>query len=205
MSTLGQEMDIERYHSIIRSRIKERAPIPLEEELITAYLEILQFRQLRKKQYLIQPGFPNKDQFYVVEGAFRTFFIDNEGKEQTILFAIEDWFISDAQSYLTGEPATLFVEALEDSTVAILPREAFEELCDRYPKWQKATRIYIMRGYAYMQKRMVANLQKSAEERYLDFVRDYREIEQRVPRYALASYLIMSQEYLSKIRKKLMS
>ena len=197
-------MDIERYQSTIRNRIKDRAPIPLGEELIAAYLDILNFRQVRKKQYLIQPGFPNNDQIYVVDGAFRTFFIDNEGKEQTILFAVEDWFISDVHSYLTGEPATMFVEALEDSVVAFLPKQEFEALCDRYPEWQKATRIYIMRGYAYMQKRMVANLQKSAEERYLDFVRDYREIEQRVPRHALASYLNMSQEYLSKIRKKLM-
>lgn len=197
-------MDIERYRSSIRERIKERAPIPLEDELIAAYLEILRFRHIKKKQYVVQPGFPNKDQIYVYQGTFRTFFIDNEGNEQTIQFAIEDWYISDVQSYLTGEPATLFVEALEDSIVALLPKMEFEELCDRYPKWQKATRIFVQHGYAHAQKRMIANLQKSAKERFLEFVRDYPEIERRVPRHALASYLNMSQEYLSKVRKKLM-
>lgn len=197
-------MDIEQLKSTIGDRVKAGAPIPLEDELIVAYLDILQFNRVKKKQYLVQPGFPNNAQIYVVQGAFRAFFIDSEGKEQTIQFAIEDWYISDVQSYLTGEPATLFVEALEDSVVALLPKPAFEALCDRYPKWQKATRIFVHQGFAYAQRRMIANLQKSAEERYLDFARNYAEIERRVPRHALASYLNMSQEYLSKIRKKLM-
>ncbi|MEM0996662.1 MAG: Crp/Fnr family transcriptional regulator [Bacteroidota bacterium] len=197
-------MDIEAYRSIVAARVRERAPLRMEEDLIAAYLDILQFRPVRKKQYLVQPGFPNLDQIYVVEGAFRAFFIDSEGKEQTIQFAVEDWYISDTHSYLTGEPATLFVEALEDGVVALLPKEAFEALCDAHPKWQKATRIVIQRGFAYAQKRLVANLQKSAEERYRDFVRAYPQIEMRVPRHALASYLNMSQEYLSKVRKKLL-
>lgn len=196
-------MDIEQYKSIIIDRIKAGAPFPMDEELITAYLDILKFKRVKKKQYLVQPGFPNTDQIYVIQGALRAFFMDSEGKEQTFQFAIEDWYISDVNSYLTGAPATMFVEALEDSVVAFLPKVEFEQMCDRYPRWQKTTRIFVQAGFAYAQRRMIANLQKSAEDRYLEFVRDYQQIEQRVPRHALASYLNMSQEYLSKIRKKL--
>lgn len=197
-------IDREAYIATTRHRVKTRSPIPLEDELIEAYLQILEPRLVKKRQYLVQPGFACKDQTYVVQGALRAFFIDSAGKEQTIQFAIDDWYISDLRSYLTGEPATLFVEALEDSIVAALPRQAMEELCDRYPKWQKVYRITAQGGFAFAQKRMIANLQKSAEDRYLDFAREYPEIEQRVPRHALASYLNMSQEYLSKIRHKLM-
>ncbi len=197
-------MDTEQYISTIRNRIRKRMPIPLTDDLIESYLDILQFRQVRKKQYVVQPGFPCREQIYVVHGAFRAFFIDNEGKEQTIQFAIDEWYINDTRSYLTDEPATLYVEALEDSVVALLPKAAFEALRDAHPEWQKVARITVQSGFAYAQKRMIANLQKSAEERYHEFLRDYPEMECRVPRHALASYLNMTQEYLSKIRRKLM-
>ena len=196
-------MDRQAHIERIRERIKATTtPVPLSGEQIEAYLDILHIRPVKKRQYLTQPGFATKEQFYVIKGAFRAFFLDHEGKEQTIQFAIEDWYISDIRSYLTGEPATLFVEALEDSVIAALPKKEMEALCDRYPEWQKIYRLTAEGGFANAQKRMMAHLQKSAEERYMDFVRDYPDIERRVPRHALATYLNMSQEYLSKIRKK---
>lgn len=197
-------MDFEPYKEMVRERIKRGAKPPLADELLDAYLDILKFRRVKKKQFLVQPGFPCKEQIYVLQGSLRAFFLDHEGKEQTFQFAIEDWYISDLRSHITGEPATIYVEALEDSLVALLPFTEFEALTDRYPRWQKIARVTAQRGFAYAQKRMIANLQKSAEDRYLEFIRSYPEIERRVPRHALASYLNMSQEYLSKIRKKLM-
>ncbi len=174
-----------------------------EEDLINDYLNILQFRKIRKRQLIAQPGFPRQHETYVVKGTFRAFFIDDSGNEQTIQFAIDDWYINDLRSYISGEPATLYIEALEDSIIADIPKQAFEALCDQYPAMQKLYRIAAQRGFAYAQKRMISNLQKSAEERYLDFHKQYAEIEMRVPQHALASYLNMSQEYLSKIRSKL--
>ncbi len=197
-------IEIEQHKHTIRERIKKNILIPLGEELVEAYLDILQIKKVRKKQFVVQPGFVCREQIYVIEGAFRAFFIDSEGKEQTFQFGIEDWFIYDVRSHITGEPATIFVEALENSIVAYLPKEKLEVLYDTYPQWQKVARLASQAGFAYAQKRMMANLQKSAEERYQDFARDYPKIEQRVPRHALASYLNMTQEYLSKIRKKLM-
>jgi CRP-like cAMP-binding protein len=108
-------------------------------------------------------------------------------------------------SYLTGESPTLYIEALEDSIIADIPKEKFEALCDKYPALQKLYRITAQTGFAYAQQIMISNLQKSAEERYLDFHKNYPEVEMRVPQYALASYLNMSQEYLSKIKSKLAS
>ncbi len=166
---------------------------------------MLIFRNVKKRQFIGQPGFARKHETYVVKGAFRAFFLDNAGHEQTIQFAIDDWYINDLRSYISGEPATLYIEALENSVIADIPQKEFEALCDQYPAMQKLYRINAMRGFAYAQKRMISNLQKSAEERYLDFHKNYPEIEMRVPQHALASYLNMSQEYLSKIRSKLAS
>ena len=188
----------------IRNKL-EASEIKIQESVIEDYLQILIFRKIKKKQFIGQPGFARKHETYVVKGTFRAFFIDNEGNEQTTQFAIDDWYINDLRSYLTGEPATLYIEALEDSIIADIPQQEFEALCDKHPVLQKLYRLAAQRGFAYAQKRMIANLQKSAEERYLDFCRDYPEIEQRVPQHALASYLNMSQEYLSKIRSKLAS
>lgn len=193
---------MEEYKSLIREKLESASPRP-EDELIEAYVNILQFRKVKKRQFIGQPGFARKHETYVVKGAFRAFFIDNAGNEQTIQFAIDDWYINDLRSYLEDEPSTLFIEALEDSIIADIPRADFEELCDNYPAMQKLYRMAAQRGYAYAQKRMVSNLQKSAEERYLDFHRNYPDVEIRVPQHALASYLNMSQEYLSKIRSKL--
>lgn len=186
----------------IRKKL-ESSIIPLEPQLIEDYLKLLIFRKIKKRQFIGQPGFAGKHETYVVKGSFRAFFIDNAGNEQTTQFAIDDWYINDVRSYLTGESATLYIEALEDSIIADIPQKEFEALCDEYPSMQKVYRITAQRGYAYAQKRMISNLQKSAEERYLDFHKNYPQIEARVPQHALASYLNMSQEYLSKIRSKL--
>lgn len=195
---------MEEYKALIRKKLSQASPQP-GNELIEDYLDILTIRKVKKRQYIGQPGFARKHETYVIKGAFRAFFIDNSGNEQTTQFAIDDWYINDLRSYLSGESATLFIEALEDSIIADIPKESFEALCDKYPTMQKLYRIAAQRGYAYAQKRMISNLQKSAEERYLDFHKNYPDIELRVPQHALASYLNMSQEYLSKIRSKLAS
>jgi CRP-like cAMP-binding protein len=195
-------MSLEEHKLLIKEKLESALPEP-NELLVNDYLNILEIRKIKKKQFIGQPGFARIHETYVVKGAFRTFFIDNSGNEQTTQFAIDDWYINDSTSYITGEPATLYIEALEDSIIADIPKQKFEALCDTYPALQKLYRMAAQGGYAYAQKRMIANLQKSAEERYLDFNRNYALIEQRVPQHALASYLNMSQEYLSKIRSKL--
>ena len=193
-----------KYKDILRQKLREALRQP-PDGLIEEYIDILEFRNVKKKQFIGQPGFARRHETYVAKGAFRAFFVDNAGHEQTIQFAIEEWYINDLKSYLTDEPATLYIEALEDSIIADIPKQKMEILCDKYPALQKLYRLTAQRGYAYLQKRMISNLQKSAEERYLEFRENYADIEMRVPQHALASYLNMSQEYLSKIRNKLAS
>jgi CRP-like cAMP-binding protein len=138
----------------------------------------------------------------VLKGAFRGYLVDSEGKDHTLAFAIEDWWISDYSSLIYQEPATVFVEALEDSILIQIDYDDEQTMLREIPKLEKFERIITQRSLAFHQKRLLSNLTKTAEERYDEFMQNYAAIAQRVPQYALASYLGFSTEYLSKIRNR---
>ena len=142
---------------------------------------------------------------YVLKGAFRSFFVDAEGKEHTVQIAVEDWFISDFYSYITQTPCTLFVEALESSIILQMQYQEIESLCAEIHALSEYFRITTERAFAFSRNRALSNLSKSAEERYLELLERYPNIVQRVPQKIVASYLGMTPEFLSKIRKNLAS
>jgi CRP-like cAMP-binding protein len=160
----------------------------------------LKITKVKKRQFIVQPGFVCQHKSYVVKGAFRGYLVDKEGKEHTLSFAIEDWWISDYSSLIYQEPATLFVEALEDSVLIQIAYEDEQRFLAEIPKLEKFERIITQRSLAFQQKRLLSNFTKTAEERYDEFMSKYAAIAKRVPQYALASYLGFSTEYLSKIR-----
>ena len=179
--------------------------VPLEEKEIEAFSAIVKERKVKRKQFIEQPGFVCKHQSHIVEGALRSYFITPDGNEHTIAIAVDDWWISDFYSYTSQTPATLFVEALEDSTIQQIGFEDTERICDEHPIFERFFRLVAQKAFAYSQRRVLSNLGKTAEERYLEFDQMYPSITQRVPQYMLASYLGMTPEFLSKIRKKLAS
>jgi len=177
--------------------------VSLSEEDEKQFIAIVRTTKIKRRQFIVQPNFVCSHQTYVLKGAFRSYFVNDEGTEYTIQFAIEDWFISDFNSYVNQSPASLFVEALEDSTVQQISYEDVENLCSQNPKFERFFRLVAQKSFAFSQRRVLSNLDKSAEERYLEFLNLYPSIVQRVPQYALASYLGMSAEFLSKIRKRI--
>lgn len=190
VETAGIIANIKRYVSL--SSAEERA-----------FLNILSTKELTKKEFLLQPGMVCRHQTYVVEGCLRSFFIAADGSEQTIQFAVKDWFISDFNSYLTQKPGHLYVEAISPTTILQLEREATEALCLEYPIFDRYFKMTAQKAFAFAQNRMLSNLRDSATDRYLAFHARYPEIEAAVPQYALASYLGMRPEFLSKIKKSL--
>lgn len=170
-----------------------------EENQLSQFFKI---KKVKKRQFIVQPGFVCRDKSYVVKGAFRAYLADSEGKEHTLAFAIEDWWISDYSSLIYQEPATLFVEALEDAVLIQIDFKDEQTFLKEIPKMEKFERIITQRSLAFQQKRLLSNFTKTAEERYDEFISKYAAIANRVPQYALASYLGFSTEYLSKIRNK---
>jgi CRP-like cAMP-binding protein len=166
------------------------------------FISLLRITKVKKKQCIVQPDFTCKYRSYVLKGAMRAYLVDNKAQTHTIAFAIEDWWISDLNSYMNQEPATLFVEALEDSILIQIDHNSEQLLLEKIPKFERFFRILAQRSFAFLQKRMLSNLSKTAEERYDEFIQKYPSIVKRVPQYALASYLGFSTVFLSKIRNK---
>jgi len=158
-------------------------------------------RKVKKRQFIIQPDFIAKYRVYVVQGTFKAYVIGNDGQENTISLAMDGWWISDPNSYIYQQPATMFVEALEDSLILQLDFEKEQILKSHSHKFETFFRTVAERGLAFMQRRLIASLTLAAEERYEQFAEKYPDFLQRVPQFAIASYLGMTTQYLSRIRK----
>lgn len=174
--------------------------IALSDEELTELIAAFKLKKVKRKQFIIQPEFTPKYRSYVLEGSFRAYVIDEKGDEHTIQFAIEDWWISDYNSYIYQQPATMFVVALEDSTILQIDYESEQKLKAANHKFETFFRIMAEKSAAYLARRIVSALTQNAEERYTEFLANYPKVVQRLPQYVLASYLNMSTEFLSKIR-----
>lgn len=150
----------------------------------------------------MQPGFTARYKIFVLEGAVRAFVLDKEGNDHTISLAIEEWWITDVNSFVYQQPATMYVVALEDSRLLQISHEKEAEMRQVNPLYEAFFRMQYERSLAFLQRRIITNLTLSAEERYLQFQQAYPSIAARVPLYALASYLGMTRQFLSRIRNK---
>ena len=171
-----------------------------EEAIIKNYLTP---KKLRKKQYLLQAGDICKTIAFVEKGALRAYSTDEKGQEHIIQFAIEGWTISDLYSFLTGEPSTYHIDALENSELVLITKSAQEEILKRVPKYETYTRLQVTGAYLAMQKRLTSIISLPIEERYTDFINLYPHIAQRVPQHMIASYMGLKPETLSRVRKKI--
>ncbi len=164
------------------------------------FASVLRVAKVKKKQCIVQPGFVCRYRNYIYTGAMRSYLVGNDGQEHTELLSIDDWWITDYNSYIYQQPATLFVEAVEDSVLVQFDHQSEQLLLKAVPKFERFFRIITERSLAFFHRRMLSNLSMTAEERYEEFVTKYPLIPQKVPQYILASYLGMSTEYLSTLR-----
>lgn len=172
----------------------------LDHDEIAVFIAAFKEVKIKKRQFIVQPSFTAKYRSFIIDGAFRSYVIGDNGTDHTISFGIKNWWITDYNSYIYQQPATMFVIALEDAVTLQIEFEQETALKKANHKFETIFRILAERGLAFQQRRMVANLTLSAEERYDQFLSKYPEIVQRLPQYALASYLGMTTEFLSKIR-----
>ncbi len=177
--------------------LKRVAMLPEELAEIAAAFKL---KKIKKKQFIIQPDFVARHRTFVIKGALRSYVIDKDGTDHTIQFALEDWWVSDYNSYTYQKPATMFVTALEDSVILQIDFETEQKLKQANHTFETFFRIGAERTAAYHQRRIIAALTRTAEERYKDFMETYSTAAQRLPQYAIASYLGMTTEFLSKIR-----
>lgn len=158
---------------------------------------------LKKGEILLQPGDTVDSHYYILEGCLRTFHVDSQGKEYTIQFGIKDWWISDYTAFFTGDKAIMTVEALADSIIYRINRKDKEELYEQIPKIDRFFRIKLERAFSAFQKRILSGISQSASDRYLNFMKTFSETEKYLKNYHIASYLGITTESLSRIRKEI--
>jgi len=190
----------ETFHSINQHVSKTCAFTESELELFNSFLEV---RTVKKKTFLLQQGEVCDFEAYINKGCIRSYYINENGFEVILQFAIEDWWVSDIASFHEQQPSNQFIETLEDCELLVLTREAKEELLQQLPKFERLFRLMVQRNLASLQHRLMNTISMNAEEKYLDFSKRYPTIAQRVPQLYIASFLGMSAEFLSKVRTRL--
>lgn len=187
-------------HELLTQTIKE--VVPLNEADCLLIEDAFKPIQLKKKQFLLQKGEFSNHMRFIEKGCLRLYNIDSSGKEHILQFAIDGWWMNDLYAYLTQKPATCFIQAITDSVVLQIHRDRLNELFDQIHMMDRFFRIKTQNGYVALQERTIHSMSQTAEQRYADFVKRYRIIEQQIPQYMIASYLGITPEHLSSIRKK---
>jgi CRP-like cAMP-binding protein len=187
--------------AILRAYLEARgAFMPADLEIVRG---AFRFRHLPAGEYLQRAGEVAHDAAFVAVGCLRSYVIDARGKEHIVQFAPETWWLADAASMNTGAPSGYFIDAIEDSDVLLIGGPAHHALVDRVAPYASAFRTGLQRHAAAKDRRIVAALSASAEERYLEFLGMYPTIAARVPQSMLASYLGVTPETISRIRRNL--
>jgi CRP-like cAMP-binding protein len=177
--------------------------IQLDEDEQKRFSSLLVYKQLQKKDFLLKEGEPCKAIYFVNSGALRAYCLDKEGRESTIMFAVKDWWITDMHCFVNQQPAMMFINVIENSSIWQLKFNDLQYLYTQVPKFERFFRIIMQNAYTREQLRIIQKLTLSAEERYLNFLQKYPQITQQVTQKQIASYLGITPEFLSTIRKKL--
>ncbi len=186
--------------SILADHIRKFVDINQEQSTVLAgYAKPL---VVKKKQLLLQEGQVCRENYFVEKGCLRMFFTDDKGAEQTTQFAIENWWITDFGSYTNGSPSQFFIQAVENSQLLSVSKSSQDEMFATLPLLERYFRRILERSFGAAQWRIRYIFSQSKEERYRHFVSLYPAFIQRIPQYMLASYLGLTPEYLSEIRKK---
>ncbi|AXP82084.1 Cyclic nucleotide-binding domain protein [Mariniflexile rhizosphaerae] len=179
------------------------AHISLSDTEMEAFCNLFQHKTIKKKSFLLRVGDVCKFEGFVIKGLFRVYHIDQNGFEQILYFAIENWWVTDIDSFTNETPSQLFIEALEDSEVLLISKKDKEFAYANLPKIEKLFRVMTQKTHVALQRRMIDNLSKTAELRYLEFADKYPQLIQRLSNIQVAAYLGITNVFLSNIRKKI--
>jgi CRP-like cAMP-binding protein len=180
-----------------------REKVSLNDEDIEALKPFFIPKKIRKRQYVLNAGDVCQYITFVDKGLLRSFTIDDEGNEHVVQFAIECWWISDMGSFVSGKDALYNIEALEDSELLHLSKQSMEELLERLPAMERFFRILMQKNIVALQRRVIAYMSLSAEEKYLKLLEVAPDIMTRASQQHIASYLSITPETLSRVRKKI--
>jgi CRP/FNR family transcriptional regulator, anaerobic regulatory protein len=159
-------------------------------------------RLMTKGELLLREGEVAKYGAFVCKGCLRSYVVDNKGREHIVQFAPENWWLSDIDSMLYKKPSLYFMDAIEPTEVLLAEIGSFQKMLDHLPGFAELFRLGQQKHTATKDKRIVSSLTADAETKYQEFLDKYPGIAQRVPLHMIASYLGISAETLSRVRKR---
>jgi CRP/FNR family transcriptional regulator, anaerobic regulatory protein len=187
------------YPNLIR-QIRRYVPIDDQEVIVlNKYTKLL---NLKKKEDLLKEGQPCRAIYFVEKGCLRMFFIDKKSVEQITQFALDGWWIADYFSFIDNNPSEYYIQAIEKSEIISIDKLVLDDLLKELPQLERYFRIIMQKAVAASQLRIKLMTELTKEEFYLHFSTSFPEFVQRVPQYMIASYLGLTPEYVSELRKK---
>lgn len=181
------------------------ANIALPESEKKAFCSLFKSVSIPRKHFLLSKGDICRFEGFVVKGLFKVYHTSSEGFEQILYFASENWWITDIDSFTNETPSQLFIEALEESEILVISKQDKEFAYANIPQIEKLFRVMTQKTHVALQRRMIDNLSKTAELRYVEFTAKYPQLVQRLSNIQIAAYLGITNVFLSNIRKKITS
>jgi len=191
-------------HENLLAYINHYSKIPLSSEEEALVIATFQPKKLRKKQYFLQEGDVCKYASFVVKGAMRQYSVDDKGIEHIVHLFIENYWASDRESTIMLTPSKYNIDAWEDTELLIITRAEMLDLMEKIPALVEMIRLMDERNAIANQRRLSSTISNSAEKRYEEFVENHPQFIQRFPQHIIASYLGITKETLSRIRKQAM-
>lgn len=190
---------MENYVLILKNIAKH---IQLTETETTYFISLLEPKIISSKAYILKENQPCNYLYFVNAGTLRAYFLNKDGKESTIMFALKDWWVTDMACFVKQQSAMLNIVAIEETEILQISKSNLDLLFQEVPKFERFFRIIFQNAYIREQLRVIQNLSLTAAERYDNFVRKYPQVIQQVTQKQVASYLGITPEFLSAIRNK---
>lgn len=181
--------------------INRNVTTPISEQDFEILLSHFIYKKIRRKQYFLQKGEVCKYGAFILKGSMRKYYIDDKGAEHIVDLYIEDWWAADRESYTMLTPTIYDIDACEDCEVLLLTNENVIKITNEFPAFNELRLKMDLNHYIANQKRVTSSISFSAEKRYLNFIENHPDFLQRFPQHYIASYLGITKETLSRVRK----
>lgn len=187
----------------VRYHIERALNCAVSDDMLDLFMELSFQKSFDKKDYLAETGEFCRYQYFILEGACYSYYVNEKGDKNAVQFALENYWITEAASYFTDKRAVFSIQALEPIRALLLSRENLDKLCVAFPLYDRYFRILMQNSMSQLHYRIAVTTSEDAEHRYLGFARNYPHFIQRVPQYLIASSLGIAPQSLSRIRKEL--
>jgi CRP/FNR family transcriptional regulator, anaerobic regulatory protein len=188
------------YDQILKNVSKH---IVLRDDEITYFTSLLRSKVIPRKHFLLRAGEVARHINFINSGALKAYYLDEKSEEKIIMLALDDWWITDMYSFAMNKPAMQFISATESSSIFQLHKDDFDLLLLHVPAFERFFRILMQNAYIREQLRVIENLSMPAEERYIKFLEKYPHMAERVSQKQIASYIGVSPQFLSAMRKRI--